>query len=132
MITLDAYSLNVKHGFEDGDVLGESLMEIYPGTIGEPKGIVAPPGWTNAFEHVVLHRLVSQHLLPLLPDKPSIFFVHTHHNPVRFTDYGYHPAYDPPVLVDVSIDDVRAAAAWVEAEWAAGRSGIPASEDDDE
>lgn len=129
-ITLDAYSLNVKHGFEDGDVLGESLMEIYPGTIGEPKDLVAPLGWQNAFEHVVLYRLVQEHLLPLLPDKPTIFFMHTHHNPVRFTDYTEHPAYDPPIRVDVTLDHIRAAAKWVEDEWVAGRPGVPETDDE--
>lgn len=130
-ITLDAYSLNIKHGFEDGDVLGESLMEIYPGTIGEPKGLVAPAGWQNEFESVVLYRLVREHLWPLLPDKPTIFFMHTHHNPVRFTDYTEHPAYDPPISVDVTIEDIRAAAKWVEDEWAAGRAGVPGWDDDE-
>jgi hypothetical protein len=66
----------------------------------------------------------------LLPDAPGIFFMHTHHNPIRFTDYTQHPEYDPPVQVTVTLDDIRAAAAWVEAEWAAGRSGVPGVDDE--
>jgi len=129
-ITLDARGLNSKHGFEDGDVLGEPLMEIYPGTIGEPKGLVAPPGYEHDFESVVLYRLVQEHLLPLLPDKPTIFFMHTHHNRVRFTDYTAHPEYDPPIRVDVTLDQIRTVAKWVEDEWAAGRPGVPETDDE--
>lgn len=131
MITLDAYSLNVKHGFEDGDVLGGSLMTIYPGTIGEPKGLVTPPGYEYDFDAVVLYRLVAVHLLPLLSDRPSIFFIHTHHNPVRFTDYGRHTDYNPPARVEISLDNIRVAAKWVENEWASGRTGVPPTADDE-
>lgn len=132
MTRLDAYGLNHKHGFEDGDMLGEPLMRIYPGTIGEPKDIIAPVGWMDCdFEHVVLYRLVVVHLLPLLPAERPIFFMHTHHNPVRFKDYERQPDYTPPIFVDLTDEQIAETARWVEAEWAAGRSGIPPSDDDE-
>lgn len=128
-ITLDAYSLNVKHGFEDGDVLTEALMKAYPGAIGEPKDLIAPTGWEYDFDAVVLWRLVHEHLLPLLFDAPKVFFMHTHHNPVRFVDYGDHPEYAPPIRVEVTQDQIEAAARWVETEWRAGRSGVLDADD---
>lgn len=128
-ITLDASSLNIKHGFEDGDVLGNALMEIYPGTLGEPKDMKPPAFpefsdiWSYSFEHVVLYNLVARKLLPLLPGR-ELMFIHTHHNPVRFSDWGSGPAA-PDISVDVSLDDVREVASWVEAEWRAGRTAMP-------
>lgn len=124
-ITLDADSLNRKHGFEDGDILGDALMTVYPGTIGEPKDLVAPKGWRGKFEHLVLYRLVRTHLVPLLPDQPRLFFMSTHHNPVRYTDYPDHQSYATTINSTVTLEDVAAAAHWVEAEWRAGRSGCP-------
>lgn len=129
-LTLDANSLNSKHGFEDGDLLMEDLMDIYLGTIGEPKDLVAPKGWEHDFDSVVLYRLIRQHLWPLLPDKPKIFFMHTHHNPVRFVNYGSRPDYDPDIRVDVAQEHILAAAKWVENEWREGRCGVPGADDD--
>lgn len=129
MITLDASSLNIKNGFEDGDVLGSALMEIYPGTLGEPKDLKPATFsedsdiWSYSFEHVVLYNLVARKLLPLLPGR-ELMFIHTIHNPVRFSDWGSGPTA-PDISVDVSLDDVHEVASWVADEWRAGRTAMP-------
>lgn len=128
-IRLDARSLNSKSGFEDGDVIGEMLMDIYPGTIGEPKDLKPPTFpefsdiWSYGFEHVVLYKLVERNLLPFLPGR-ELMFIHTIHNPVRFVDWS-RDATTPDIHVDVPFEEVSMVAKWVETEWREGRSGMP-------
>ena len=72
-VRLHTSSLRSKWGFEDGDALGDALINH-------------PSLWD--VEHEVLCKLVRKHIEPLLPKGVELQEIGTCHNPIRLKDMG--------------------------------------------
>ena len=98
-IILAASCLYSKYGFEDGDILAETMFDAQLDSV------------EGVDDHKAIEKLVREYLLPALPDKVEIEFYCTIHNPVRAADWpeGYISEANANVSVEVPHDKVVAA-----------------------
>lgn len=95
-IILAASCLYSKYGFEDGDILAETMFDAQLDSV------------EGVDDHKAIEKLVREYLLPALPDKVETEFCITIHNPVRAVDWpeGRISIANSCVLVEVPHEKV--------------------------
>lgn len=101
-IILNSSCLFSKWGFADGDILDDYMYEQFK--FEPPKG--GPWDDNLGLEHCILHRLITDHLLPILPPGFELYMLCSIHNPVRAGD----DMKDPERHVIVTFEQFKVAA----------------------